>query len=64
MRQPGNRLAFAAARAVLDQIIMTGAIFFGVSNQLAHGIALVIAGKDQLFAAVVGVNFYKEKAGN
>src|SRR5712664_1635568 len=47
MREPGDREALAAAGGVLDQIALTCSVASSVGDQLAHGIELLVAGKDE-----------------
>jgi len=44
--QPGDGVAFAAARRVLDEIAMTDALFPGGGEELAHDVELVVARED------------------
>ena len=46
VRQPGDRVALAAARGVLDQVAPAGAVRGGVGEQPAHHVELVVARPD------------------
>ena len=46
MRQPGDGVALAAARRVLDQVASSHAVRAGVGEKPAHDVELVIAGPD------------------
>jgi hypothetical protein len=45
--EPGDREALAAAGGVLDQVALARATAAGIAHQAAHGIELLVAGKDQ-----------------
>ena len=45
--RPADGVGLAGACGVLDQIVMAGAVLTGVPHQLAHGVELLEAGKDQ-----------------
>ena len=49
MRQPCDRIRFARACAVLDQIVLRRAILPHIRQQLADYVKLVIPGKDNVF---------------
>ena len=46
--QPGNGEALAAARRVLDQVALAGAVVARVAHQPAHAVELLVARKDQV----------------
>ena len=46
MRQPGNGVGLARARAVLDEVVAPGAVSPHVLQQLGHHVQLVIPGED------------------
>ena len=65
MREPGDRVALAAAGRMLDQIVMPHALSGGCRHHLAHRLQLVVARKDQvllaqLLAVVAGLLFHVE----
>ena len=49
VRQPCDRVRFAGACAVLDQIVLRRAILLHIRQQLADHVKLVIPGKDNIF---------------
>ncbi|KFB74180.1 MAG: hypothetical protein AW09_000540 [Candidatus Accumulibacter phosphatis] len=51
VRQPGNRIALAAAGRMLDQIVMSHTFAGSGCHHLAHRLQLVIAREDQAFLA-------------
>jgi hypothetical protein len=51
VRQPGNRIALAAAGRVLNQIVMSHTFAGSGCHHLAHRLQLVIAREDQAFLA-------------
>ena len=58
MGEPRDGVAFAAARAVLNEIVVSSADGAGVVDETAHGVQLMIAGEDKfpfagLFAVLV-----------
>ena len=46
MRQPGDRVALAAARRVLDQVAPARAVLADIGKQPAHHVELVVARPD------------------
>ena len=46
VRQPTNRVALAAARGMLDEVVVSHALAAGTVHQHAHRFELVIAGED------------------
>ena len=50
MGQPANRVAFAAARRVLNQVVVARALRPRIGFEFAHHVKLMIARKDQRFA--------------
>ncbi len=55
IRQPGDTVTFAAAGAVLDQVILTAAVGAGICHQLLHNVHLVVAREDQLALLPVAI---------
>ena len=45
--EPGDGIAFAAAGGVLNEVLVAGAVGDGVGDELADGIDLMEAGKDE-----------------
>ena len=55
MRQPGDGVALAAARRVLDQIALPGPLLAGVGQQLPDHIELVVAREDLVRLLLAGL---------
>ena len=55
VRQPGDRVGLAAARRVLDQVALPGAVRRRVGQQLAHHVELVVAREDLRLLLLAGL---------
>ena len=53
--QPGDGIGLAAARGVLDEVALAGAVVGDVAQDLAHGFQLVVPGPDLLLPNLLGV---------
>ena len=49
MGQPRNGIGFATACRVFNEIVFLTVVFYDICHQFAHGIELVIPGKNQRF---------------
>ncbi len=57
--RPGDRIGFAGAGAVLNQIIAAGPMRINVRQQLTHHIQLMITRKNQSLFAVLNLQMHK-----